>query len=618
VTVSSASAVDQGVSDRPAVRPSLRPRSGKPTSSSRAILGLAPPSAARVLTLAWVVVGLIVVVAAGDLIRSDWAPAIDTSVTAAMAVDSVSFDPPLVGMPTSLGLEDGAPLSHPGPLGLWALAIPTKVLGEPGHGLVAGSAALALLTLAGIAVLLRRRRDTVLEALGLGAVAAMVISFGGATFANPFNPYLGILPLLLSMLAAAGVLAGHHRQLWVLVVAGSLAAQTHLGYGVLVAALVALAVVSLAVDARRSPAHVRRRLVRRIVPVGVALGLVAWVGPIADQLAGTRNLSRLVTAQSSERPALGVSHGLDLAVEMTSVPPRWMLDHARDQDLSDPGALRVALSAGMITLAVGLGVWAFRRRDRALVSLVVVSFVSLAAAVFTSARVVDPTDTPYFVVENAVLYRLFWWPVGALFALTVSWGVLRALTVAFRAKVVEPGLGRARVPLLAGLMTVVAVVAVVAYSGPPATLEGYLGRESANAAAIADLPGSPDEVVLRFAPEGSAPPAAPAAGELPPDVWDLGPDQRYGHAADLVAQLRLRGVTVRFADEPDDGSFFMRAYREEHPAQGGEPEVLFLAGPDLHEEPPPGYRRISHVGAGPGEPVDVLTVPTGVFVRMGT
>ena len=105
------------------------------------------------------------------------------------------------------------------------------------------------------------------------------------------------------------------------------------------------------------------------------------------------------------------------------------------------------------------------------------------------------------------------------------------------------------------------------------------------------------------------------SGGLPADVWDLGPHQLYGHAANLVAQLRLRGITVRFADEPDGGITFMRAYRDEHPARGGEAEVLFLAGPEVHEDPPPGYRRVSYVGAGPGEAVDVLTVPTGVFVR---
>jgi hypothetical protein len=566
-----------------------------------------------VLSVGWVVVGLIVVAAAGDLIRSDWAPATDTSLVAALVVDSMSLDPPLVGMPTSLGLEGGAPLSHPGPLGLWILAIPTKVLGEPGHGLVVGSAALAVLSLAAIAVLLRRWRDTVLEALGLGFVAAMVISVGGGTFANPFNPYVGILPLLLCTLAAAGVLSGHHRQLWVVVLSGSLAAQTHLGYGVLVGVLVAVVTVSLTVDAVRGSPRVRRRLVRRIVPVGVALGLAAWSGPIVDQIAGTSNFSRLLTSQSRDRPAVGLSHGVDVAVEMTSLPPRWLIDSARDQDLSDPGAVRVALSLATLSLLVGLLAWAVRRRDRVLASLAAVTVVSLAAAVATSARVVDPTDTPFFVVENAVLYRLFWWPVGAVFAVTVSWGLSRFLSLALRGWSTEVHLARAGRPLLAGLVAAIPIVAVVAYTGPPPALQGFLGRESANAAAIAGLPGSPETVVLRFAPEGAVAPDA-STGELPPDVWDLGPDQIYGHAVNLVAQLRLRGITVRFADEPDDGVIFMRAYRDDHRARGGETEVLFLAGPQVHDDPPPGYRRVSSVGAGPNEPIDVLSVPTGVFV----
>ena len=620
MTVARSPSADEAVSDLTTIRAAAP--SGR---RSRLWPSTTPPGRGRrpdrswaegVLTVGWIVVGLIVVVAAGDLIRSDWAPATDASLVAAMVVDSVSLDPPLVGMPTSLGIEGGAPLSHPGPLGLWILAIPTKVLGEPGHGLVVGSAALAVLSLAAIAVLLRRWRDAVLEAVGLGVVAAMVISVGGGTFANPFNPYVGILPLLLCILAAAGVLAGRHRQLWVMVLSGSLAAQTHLGYGVLVGALVAVVAVSLVVDAVRGSARVRHRLVRRIVPVGVGLGLVAWIGPIVDQIAGTSNLSRLLTSQSRDRAALGLSHGVDLAVEMTSVPPRWLIDRARDQDLSDPGGVRVALSLATLALLAGLLVWAVRRRDRVLASLAVVTVISLVAAVATSARVVDPTDTPYFVVENAVLYRLFWWPVGAVFALTVSWGTVRLLSLALRGRSTEVHLVRAGRPLLAGLVAAIPIVAVAAYTGPPAALQGFLGRESANAAAIADLPGSPETVVLRLAPEVAAAPDV-SAGGLPPDVWDLGPHQVYGHAANLVAQLRLRGVTVRFADEPDGGIIFMRAYRDDHRARGGETEVLFLAGPDVHEAPPAGYRRVSWTGSGPGEPIDVLRVPTGVFVRTG-
>lgn len=575
----------------------------------------ADPWARPLLTTGWAVVGVVVVVSAVDLLRAGWAPVLDNALIAAMTVDSISLHPPLVGMPTSLGLQDGVPLSHPGPLGFWLLAVPTKALGAPGHGLVVGATLVALLCLAGSALLLRRRGDRVSEALALALTAAMVISLGGGVFASPFNPHLGILPLQLCLLATWGVLAGRHRQLWVMVPAGSLAAQVHLGYVPLVVALVALVAVSLAVDVVRSSGHRRRRLVRRVIPIGALVGLLAWSGPIVDQLFGTGNLARLARSQSTDRSPAGIGHGLDVAVEMTSLPPRWLLGRARDQDLSDPSAIRVALSLAAAALVGSLLVWAVRRRHRPLAGLTAVAAVSVATATLTSARIVDPTATPFFRAEDALLYRVFWWPVGSVFALAVLWGSCTAVTALLSGRGSHVARQRSAVPILAGLVGGIALVAHLGYTGPPTGLGSYFDRESAHAEAIAALPGSPHVVLLRLEPPGSPPPDATTAAAS--DVWDLGPHQLYGHAANLVAQLRLRGITVRFDDGPDDGIMFMRAYRDRHRARGDEPVVvIYKVGPEVHADPPPpGYRRLSVVGAGPGEPFNGFTVPSALYVR---
>jgi hypothetical protein len=100
----------------------------------------------------------------------------------------------------------------------------------------------------------------------------------------------------------------------------------------------------------------------------------------------------------------------------------------------------------------------------------------------------------------------------------------------------------------------------------------------------------------------------PTTSELPQD----GPHGRYSHAANLLAQLRLRGISVRFADEADDGYLYLRPYRNEHQSDGDEPvEVLFLAGPAVHDEVPEGYRRIAVSG---GSPSVSLLMPTAVYV----
>src|SRR5690606_20731350 len=93
-------------------------------------------------------------------------------------------------------------------------------------------------------------------------------------------------------------------------------------------------------------------------------------------------------------------------------------------------------------------------------------------------------------------------------------------------------------------------------------------------------------------------------------------DGRYGYAVNLVAQLRLRGIAVRFAPEPDDGVTFFRAYRDAHRARGDERvEVLYLVGPSALEPPPEGYRLVSRTGAGPGEVAGPFTTPAAVLVR---
>src|SRR5690606_4422853 len=108
---------------------------------------------------------------------------------AALTVDSLSLDPPLVGMPTALGVDESGPLSHAGPLGFWLLAGPAKLMGPPGEGLIVGALMVALLSIAAVAVMVRRRRDVRLEVLTLVLVTATVAALGGSVLTDPFNPY---------------------------------------------------------------------------------------------------------------------------------------------------------------------------------------------------------------------------------------------------------------------------------------------------------------------------------------------------------------------------------------------------------------------------------------------
>ena len=275
--------------------------------------------------------------------------------------------------------------------------------------------------------------------------------------------------------------------------------------------------------------------------------------------------------------------------------------------------MRVALSVVTIGVVIALGLWALRRRERLLATLVAVGLVAVAAATVSSARVIQPETRHQFNAENAAVYRLFWWPVGVVFTLALLWGAVRLLASSPALSRARTGLVRFRLPTAAAFTAAVIVLVVWGYEPPVTGLRWYYRQQEPNADAIAEFLGSADTVALRL--QTDAAPASGATEDRGLDVWDLGPYQRYAYTANLVAQLRLRGISVRFADEPDDGITFMRAYRDDHPATGDEVEVLFRVGPDANTDPPRGYEQISSTGAGPGEEFSAFDTPTAVLVR---
>ena len=99
---------------------------------------------------------------------------------------------------------------------------------------------------------------------------------------------------------------------------------------------------------------------------------------------------------------------------------------------------------------------------------------------------------------------------------------------------------------------------------------------------------------------------------LPPEA----PAPEHGYSTGLLAQLRLRGIEVRFPRDDQPGTY-VQAYRDEHRAHGDEEVVLlYRVGPEVHGGPPAGYRLVSVAGPGPGEPVNALSVPSAIYLRL--
>jgi len=556
----------------------------------------------RLLTLGWLSICLAVVASGVAAVRDGWLPAGDSAVIASLVMDSVSLDPPLVGAPTSLGAVGGQSLHHLGPLGLWVLALPTWLFGAPGHGLVIATASVSVVSIAGVGALARRLRDRRLEAVLLVAVAAMVATIGGARFCDPLNPHIAILPLLLFLVSSWGVLAGHPRQVWIVVVAGSLTAQSHLGYVPMVAAVLSVVVVALLIEARARSGASRRWLTHQVLPVAGLLGIAAWVGPIIDEIVGSQNLTRLARYQLNRtNPTVGLEHGIRLLVEMTSIPPMWLLGRATDTAVDDPGPLRIALSLASIA-GVALILWLARRRgDRTITCLAALSLLSLAVATASSAGIERG-----LLAKSLLFYRLFWWPVGVLFTTTLIGGLAAAVAAA-RAQVPAHDPPRARFSWWpAPVVGVAIVIAALGYQPPDADLIDAFEANIDHAQAVADLPNAPRTVVLTFDP-----PAGNPAPESDPSYF-------FGQV--FLAQLRLQGIEVRLSDaESAEVNSPLAAYRESHPVRGDEDlAILFRAGAGVLAEDPAGFERISAAAPNPEDSGNPFLVPSVVYVADAT
>jgi hypothetical protein len=551
--------------------------------------------ASAALLVGWVVVALVPLASAASTARDGWVPNLDSAMIAAYAIDSLGTDPPLVGMPTSLGFERQAPVHHLGPLGFWALAVPARLFGAPGDGLLVGAALASGVATMMVGLLLRRRRERVLEALLLAATAAMVVSLGGDRLSDPLNPYMGVMPTLLFLVAAWGVLLGRAEELWVVVLAGSFAAQVHLGYVPLVVAVGVVVVLAVAVDVRQGDADERKRLVHRIVPAALAVGALAWVAPILDQVAGRQNLTALLRAQvDGDHHALGLRHGLDVLIQMTSVPPWWLQGRAGDEPVPDASAARTALSVACLALAVALAAWAVRRRDRVTATLGMTSLVAVAAAAVSSSRLLDATILPE---ENMLAYRLFWWPAGVLFTAFVVWAAGRAIAEWWTDRPRAPAGELPAQWVAAGLAAVVIVAAPLGHNTPEVRGQEVFGPYVDHARAVDELPGDPSRVALTFEADG-----APHT------------DHVAGFATGLVAQLRLRRIAVRFV-RPEGLGTQLGPYGADNAADGDEDAlILYRIGPEAARERPVGFRRIS-LDVPPDEWAGPYRMPSAVYVR---
>lgn len=487
--------------------------------------------------------------------RSGWAPEGDSAAITVRTHDVLSADPPLLGMPTTVGLRAGEDLRHPGPLEFAALALPLRLLGDDAGGMLLGAALVASASVAAIGWLAHRNGSGLLAAWLLGGIAVLLWSLGEEIPHDVWNPHVLLLPYALLAVCLWAAACGDRLALPVAVVVASFVAQAH-AYYTLLAAVLSLAVVVIALVA------VRPGRVTWLASAG--LGLVLWLPPLVAEIRpGPSNLVGLLRAgtgdAAGDEPAMGIGYAVARLAD-TVLRARWLDRRPHPFELiQEPAGWEQLLTVGLLAGLAALGWRAHRRGRTATAALVLTALVVSAASIATAARL--PGGIPLLEPHS----HRHWWITGALVWLAAGWAVADAA---------RSHLGRVPRPARRVLVWVPVVVGVIAASWHPS---------------ITDDRGSVSFGAVRRLTEAAA--AALPDGEGPWLVESQGSQAFLSVQPGVVAGLVLRGVDVRVG--PGEGPA-MGAHRVVDGPVAGR---LLVASADDPPPVPEGYELVARFDA---------------------
>jgi hypothetical protein len=384
--------------------------------------------------------------------RQPWLPTADDALIVIRALD-VPGHLPLLGAYSRYGFD------HPGPLLFYVLAAPAHLFGPIGVALMTG---VLSTTAATACCYVAWRRGGVVLTIATAVVVLLFAHAMGPALVSPWNPWVAVLPYLLSVLLAWGVSQRDWRLLPWLVLSASFSAQAHLSYAPFAGVLVLGALGWALVAGRRSDgSRSAARPSAAILGVTFGLLLLLWLPPLVQQVrADDGNLTRLarhfLTDHSAEQTAgpftdmklperrevLGI-----VARELGSLPP-WIGASEGVEPFSSnvTGANLLLLPAPFIASAIAF-VLAWRRRYRDVIALqaIVLGLVVLSAV--TLSRVTGGL-TPYIVRPT--------WVPACLMTLSTVWAFCRVAGAG------APASGTTRSTRLGTSRTTAAGVAVVA------------------------------------------------------------------------------------------------------------------------------------------------------------
>jgi hypothetical protein len=366
------------------------------------------------------------VVALVRAFHDGWVPSGDEANIATRSFDVFSRHPPLTGLPSTSGLYgDKIATNHPGPIEFYLIAVPLRVLGMSAGPLLTAATINAACALLALWVFLRRLGLTAM--LWAGVVMLAVIWSGGtAVLTDTLSSNMPMYSLLCTSVLVWALIDGDLPLLPLAALTASYAAQQHLAAGLIVLALVLVAIVALVVQivmrVRRGDSTIKKAALRWSTAAFVVAG-VCWAPVVYDEVSKPNgNLTEIVRfARDNSRETLGTSKGLDQALRAVT-PPTILgrTDTSGLYFLDGLGAFRYILGA-MVIAALGALVWRARGRWRALAPLALVGLVLLVAGFVNGTKIPDSTE--------AWRINLYRWTWSAAFVTWTALGIAGALVV---------------------------------------------------------------------------------------------------------------------------------------------------------------------------------------------
>jgi hypothetical protein len=357
-----------------------------------------------------VAVWLVVAVPLGVVLSKGWVATGDDAAIAIRSHQVLSLHPPLVGLASTTVVGSGQHLYDPGPLMFWLLAIPVRI--DPTHGSLWGAALLGGIALS-VAIEAAWSTRGWLGCVLIAFAAADYLWLAPVVFENlTWNAYFPI-PFLIATLVLAWVVGSGSFGWWpVLVIVGSVAAQSQLIFTIPSAVLVLSApLVGMAMRGR--PPRLRWLV------FGLLAGAVCWLAPLIQNFGRDGNLSALLTSGQGQK-SMGFAFGLRVVAFVASPPPLW-LRHQPVAFFAVMGSIYANATIVGILVLFALAVIAVLAWRHGRQRLCVLSLVAFLSSILTAVSFSIIPGRNALSVDYAIL---FLWALSILVWTVAVWAAV--------------------------------------------------------------------------------------------------------------------------------------------------------------------------------------------------